>query len=312
MIYFILSYILSFLFYFILRLITTKYHVSQTEREEGLEAHKLKNGTPTLGGLIFVIVPCILMLIKKRTFETLLICLSFLLFSLIGFIDDIKIIKFKQNDGLTPKMRLIVEYLIATFLLILLLIKGYSSKIMIMSIAINTGFLYIPIMSTFIVGTANSYNLTDGIDSLLASLSIIIAIGLLIFSFNKECYTVAFFLICFIISISAFYFLNYNRAVIFMGDTGSLAIGGGLSVIAIILDIPFYFMIMSIPLYFETITDILQITYFKITKGKRLFLMAPFHHHLEILGYSEKLITALFSLIEIIFVIFCLFLAKIF
>lgn len=312
MIYFILAYLLSFIFYFFLKFFNFKHNIRQTEREEGLDSHKVKNGTPTLGGIIFVIIPTSLMLIKYHTFDAIIISLSYLSFSIVGFIDDIKIIKLNKNDGLTPKKRLIVEYLISFIILILCLIKGYSKKFLIMGFTLNLGVLYFPFMTTFMVGTANSFNLTDGIDSLLASVSGIIAVGLLIFSFYKEMYTISFFLICFFISITSFYFLNYNKAVIFMGDTGSLAIGGVFSVISILLDIPFYFMIMCIPLYFETITDILQVLYFKITKGKRLFLMAPFHHHLELLGYNEKIITAIFSLVEIILVIFCLFLAKIF
>lgn len=312
MIYFVLTYVLSFGFYFFLRFFNIKHNIRQTEREEGLDSHKLKNGTPTLGGIIFVVIPTCLLLIKYHSFDAIIIAISYLSFSIVGFIDDVKIIKSNKNDGLTPKKRLIIEYLISFIILILCLIKGYSKKIMIINLTINLGFIYFPLMTTFMVGTANSFNLTDGIDSLLASISAIIAIGLLIFSFHKEMYIISFFLICFFISITSFYFLNYNKAVIFMGDTGSLAIGAVFSVISILLDIPFYFMIMCIPLYFETITDILQVLYFKITRGKRLFLMAPFHHHLELLGYNEKIITALFSLIEIILVIFCLFLAKIF
>lgn len=311
MIYFVLTYFLSFISYFILKFLNTKYSIRQTEREEGLQSHKIKNGTPTLGGIIFVIIPSIMSLIKYQSFDIFMIIFSFCVFALIGFIDDIKVIKSHQNNGLTPKTRLIIEYIVSIIILILCLINGYSKEIKIFNTVLNLGILFLPIMSTFIVGTANSYNLTDGIDSLLASLSTIIAIGLLMFSFLYEKYAIAFFLICLIISIVSFYFLNYNKAVIFMGDTGSLAIGAALCITSILLEIPIYFIIMSLPLYFETITDILQVIYFKITKGKRLFLMAPFHHHLEILGYSEKIITAIFSLIEIILVIFCFFLAKI-
>ena len=221
MIYFILTYVLSFCFYFLLKFFNTKHSIRQTEREEGLDSHKLKSGTPTLGGIIFVLIPTCLLLIKYQSFDAIIISIAYLSFSIVGFIDDVKIIKSNKNDGLTPKKRLILEYVISFIILILCLIKGYSKKILIMELTINLGVFFLPFMSTFMVGTANSYNLTDGIDSLLASVSGIIAIGLLIFSFQKERYMISFFLICFFISITSFYFLNYNKAVIFMGDTGS-------------------------------------------------------------------------------------------
>lgn len=312
MIYFICVYLASFIAYFVLKMLNTHYSFRQFEREEGLLTHKVKNGTATMGGTVFVLIPSIFLLSKNFTIKNLLLVCVFISFSFIGFIDDYKVIKNKNNEGLSPKKRLIFEYAISFIAIIILLILGCKKSINIFGYACDLGFFFIPVISTFLVGSANSYNLTDGVDSLLASLSVIISFGLLIISFDKKEYDISFFLMCLIISLCAFYFLNYNKAALFMGDTGSLAIGGVLSFIALMLDSIFVFAIMSMPLYFETFSDIIQVFYYKKTKGKRLFLMAPFHHHLELLGYSEKMICALFSLVEIVLVLFCLYLLNIF
>ncbi len=307
MIYFILCYLLSVGLYLLMLKFSKKLNIRQTEREEGLESHKRKSGTLTMGGIVFSLVPTIFYLIQTKfsPASALLACSIFAYF-ILGFLDDLKVIRFKSNIGLSPKLRLITEFILGFVITICLSILGNDSLICLGKFKFNFGIFYCLIMSFYLTGMVNSFNLTDGIDTLLASLSIIIALGLLIVCFRDEKYDVGCFLILLIISLSSFYVLNYFDAKIFMGNTGSLVLGGGLSVAAIMLDVEGLFFIMCIPLIFETLSDIIQVSYFKLTKGKRVFKMAPFHHHLELLGYSEKMITALFSLVEIIFVFIAL------
>ncbi len=307
MIYFIICYILSVGFYLLMHNYAKRYNIRQTEREEGLASHKIKDGTFTMGGVVFSLIPIFLFLISKRfTGYSLLISFSMLGYFILGLMDDLKVIKYKNNNGLSPKVRLIIEFILGFIIAVWLSIIGNDSVIGFGNFKINFGVFYCLLMSFYLTGLVNSFNLTDGIDSLLSSLCIIISLGLLIVCFKDGNYDVAFFLILLVISLASFYVLNYHIASIFMGNTGSLVLGGVLGAISMILNVEGLFLIMCIPLIFETVSDIIQVMYFKITKGKRFFKMAPFHHHLELLGYSERLISALFSLVEIIFVFIAL------
>lgn len=307
MIYFILCYLLSVGAYLIMLKVSFKMNLRQTEREEGLESHKRKSGTLTMGGIVFSFIPTILLIFhSKASLTSVLLGTAILCYFLLGFVDDIKVVRLKNNTGLSPKLRLIIELILGFIITIWLSMLGNDTTIGIGKLYFNFGIFYCVIISIYLTGMVNSFNLTDGIDTLLTSLSIILSLGLLFICFKDKNYEVAFFLILLVISLMAFYVLNYFNAKMFMGNTGSLVLGGGLSVSAIMLNAEIVFFIMCIPLIFETISDIVQVVYFKISKGKRVFKMAPFHHHLEILGYSEKLITALFSLVEIIFVFIAL------
>lgn len=308
MIYIIICYILSLILYLLLNILTKKYNIRQTEREEGIELHKIKNGTPTLGGIVFTLIPSLLLIIKYHNITSFILSLGMLSFSIIGILDDFKVIILKKNDGLSIKARLILEFIVS-LIIIILISKNitYDTNLYINNISFNISFLYIPFIIILLVSSVNSYNITDGIDTLLSSLFIIIAMSFIVISINQKKYEISFFLILIIISITSFYFLNYFPSKIFMGDTDSLSLGAILCIISIILKEELLFIIMSLPLFFETISDIIQVLYFKLTKGKRLFKMAPFHHHLELKGFSEKVIVYLFSIIEIIICILCLY-----
>lgn len=308
MIYFVICYILSLLSFLLLNYLTKKYNIRQTEREDGPAVHKVKNGTPTLGGVVFVIIPTILLNIKYHNIISFILSFCMLSFFFIGILDDFKIVIFKKNDGLKISTRLILEF-IMSFIIILLIIKYiyYDTNLYLNSMNFNIGILYIPFILLLLVSSVNSFNITDGIDTLLSSLFIIIAMSFIVISLNQKEYEITFYLILIIISIILFYFLNYFPSLIFMGDTGSLSLGALLCIISIILKEELLFIIMSLPIFFETFSDIIQIIYFKFTKGKRLFKMAPFHHHLELIGFSEKVIVYLFSIIEIIICILCLY-----
>lgn len=308
MIYFITCYILSLLSYLILNHLTKKYNIRQTEREEGPNIHKIKNGTPTIGGVVFVLIPTILVNIKYHNFTSFTLSIGMVSFFFVGILDDFKVVILKKNDGMHVSTRLILEFIIS-FIILLLIFKyiNYDSNLYLNSISFNIGILYLPFIIFLLVSSVNSFNITDGIDTLLSSLFIIIAMSFIVISLKQEKYEITFFLILIIISIISFYFLNYFPSLIFMGDTGSLSLGAILCIVSIILKEELLFIIMSLPIFFETISDILQIIYFKLTKGKRLFKMAPFHHHLELIGFSEKVIVYLFSIIEIIICILCLY-----
>ena len=299
MIYFILTYVLSFCFYFLLKFFNTKHSIRQTEREEGLDSHKLKSGTPTLGGIIFVLIPTCLLLIKYQSFDAIIISIAYLSFSIVGFIDDVKIIKSNKNDGLTPKKRLILEYVISFIILILCLIKGYSKKILIMELTINLGVFFLPFMSTFMVGTANSYNLTDGIDGLASSVSAIILTCLTVIGIMFGQPEISVFGSIVIGAVLGFLMFNLHPAKVFMGDTGSLLLGGVISAIALYLKMPLLLLLIAIIPVIETISVIIQVVYFKKT-GKRVFKMTPIHHHFELSGWTENKVVVIFSVITLI------------
>ena len=299
MIYFILTYVLSFCFYFLLKFFNTKHSIRQTEREEGLDSHKLKSGTPTLGGIIFVLIPTCLLLIKYQSFDAIIISIAYLSFSIVGFIDDVKIIKSNKNDGLTPKKRLILEYVISFIILILCLIKGYSKKILIMELTINLGVFFLPFMSTFMVGTANSYNLTDGIDGLSTSVTTIILTCLVSIGIILGIKEVTLAGTILIGACLGFLIFNLHPAKVFMGDTGSLALGGAIAGIALYLKMPLLLIIIALVPIIETVSVMMQVAYYKKT-GKRIFKMAPIHHHFELCGWKEGKVVSVFSIITLI------------
>ncbi len=308
----ILFLLLSFLIsYFLIKKIikyNLNHHITQKVREEGLKTHYKKNGTPTMGGLVFILVTVILFLVylivKKVNFNCYLIVLlifPFIGYGLIGFIDDYLKIKKNKNEGLTPLKKFVFQIIISVIYCIIYLFSGYDTSIYILNLKIDLKYFYGIFILLVFLSTTNASNLTDGLDGLLSGTSIIILTCLGYFSLIKQNYIILYFILIFIFSLIGFYCFNKNPAKIFMGDSGSLAIGAVISTIGILLKMEIYLIIIAFPLVFETISVILQVLYYKITKGKRLFKMAPFHHHLEIIGLNENKICLLFYVFEIIF-----------
>ena len=282
-----------------------KYKNSQTLNEYLKENHKKKEGTPTMGGFIFIIPTIltiiILLLTNKIKFSTNLgiILFVFVGYALIGFVDDFLIIKRKTNKGLTPMQKMLAQLVIALVFFFLFLKNGLEPEIYIhtLNFRINIGWFYGMFLLFILVASSNAVNLTDGLDGLAGGLSLIVFLALGLVSWNSAWVTgneeIAIF--CFILvgSLLGFLFYNTNPARIFMGDTGSLSLGATMASIAILTNHEITFVIIMGVFIIETLSCILQIASFQLY-NKRIFLMAPLHHHFEKLGWAERDIVKVF------------------
>ena len=272
--------------------------------------HRDKQGTPTMGGLIFIIPVIIVMMLMciyngKISNSLIIVLITFLSYFLIGFIDDYLIIKRNNNEGLSESAKFIMQVVVAIVFFYLFMVSGNEPLLWIhtLGIKLDIGFLYGIIILLVLVSSSNAVNITDGLDGLAGSLSFIAFMTLGIISYNTgwlEGYEeVALF--CFSISGSLLGFLifNLNPAKVFMGDTGSLALGATMGSIAILTRHELLLVLIGIVFVIETLTCIIQRVYYKFTK-KRLFLMTPIHHSFEKKGYSEREIVKIFCLVGII------------
>ena len=308
----LLGFTLSLLIGFILIPILKKIKASQIINRY-LNNHKSKSNTPTMGGLIFIfsslIIVLILYFLKKIiiSYNFLILLFVFVSYGLIGFLDDYLIIKRQDNKGLTENQKLLLQLVVAIIFFYLFMISGNEPLLWIhtLGIKLEVGWFYGVIILFILLASSNAVNLTDGLDGLATGLSIIAFITFGIISFDTGWLLgyeeIALF--CFILvgSLIGFLVFNINPAKIFMGDTGSLSLGATLGTIAILTRHELLLVVIGFVFVMETISVILQVTYYKITHGKRLFKMAPFHHNLEKHGWSEQKIVRLFWLIGLIF-----------
>ena len=274
-------------------------------REDGPQAHLSKAGTPTMGGIAIaagVTVALLASSLITGSFgaDKLAILLSMFAFGLIGFIDDYNKIAKKQNEGLTPKQKLVLQVLFGAALAVFMMLReGTSVLIPFFKVNVDFGWLYVPFIIFVEVAMANSVNLTDGLDGLAASTSAIVAacfavIGMFIIPGGNEPMAAA----AQAVFGAALGFLVYNHypARIFMGDTGSMALGGVLSATAIVGHVEWLLPIAGLIFVCEALSVIIQVTYFKKTGGKRVFRMAPIHHHFELGGWHETKVVKVFCL----------------
>lgn len=279
--------------------------IGQSIRDDGPKAHLLKQGTPTMGGIIFIISTLItLAIFKGYSHENILIIVSMLGFGLVGFVDDFFKLVMKRSLGLT-EMQKIVFQIVMSFGLIYLASKVSAKHISIINIPfidkeLNLGILTYPILSFIMIGTVNATNITDGLDGLATSVSIPVFIALAIISMLKGS-SMAVFSTIFVGAMIGFLVYNSNPASVFMGDTGSMAIGGALVMMALILNAPLYLVILGGVYVIETMSVIIQVISYKTRNKKRVFLMSPIHHHYELKGYKEPKIVAAFTVLSIIF-----------
>lgn len=280
-----------------------KLKFGQNIREDGPQSHLKKQGTPTMGGIIFIISTCITMILMVRNphDEAMLALYALIAFGAIGFLDDsLKIIK-KKNEGLKSYQKMLL-------LVIVSIVFGYYAKdkigtdIMIPFLGTVTWdlkVLFIPFIVVYFAAVTNAVNLTDGLDGLCSSITLLIMTFFALVSFGMAYYTLAIF--CGILAGAILGFLKYNSypAQIFMGDGGSLALGGAVAAIAMILKLELIVIIVGGVYLLETLSVIIQVASFKLT-GKRVFKMAPLHHHFELKGWHESKIVAVFSIITVI------------
>lgn len=291
--------------------ILVRAKIGQSIRDDGPKAHLLKQGTPTMGGIIFIFSTLItLAIFRGYSHENILIIVSMLGFGLVGFVDDFFKLVMKRSLGLTELQKIIFQ-IIMSFGLIYLASKVSAKHISIINIPFtdiefNLGILTYPILTFIMIGTVNATNITDGLDGLATSVSIPVFIALAIIAVLKGS-SMAVFSTIFVGSLIGFLVYNSNPASVFMGDTGSMAIGGALVMMALILNAPLYLVILGGVYVIETMSVIIQVISYKTRNKKRVFLMSPIHHHYELKGYKEPKIVAAFTALSIVFSILTVF-----
>lgn len=273
--------------------------------------HNSKKNTPTFGGIIFIVPPLFiilfLLILNKITlsYNLLIVLITFILYALIGFVDDFLIVKKNNNKGLSEQLKFLLQLLVALIFFYLFIKSGNEPLLWIhvLHLKINIGFIYGLFILFVLVSSSNAVNLTDGLDGLAGGLSLIALTTLGIITYNTgwlEGYEeITLFIFCLVGSLLSFLFFNINPAKIFMGDTGSLALGALLGTIAILTRHELLLILIGIVFVIETLTCIIQRIYYKFTK-KRFFIMTPIHHTFEKKGYSEVNIVRFFWLIGII------------
>lgn len=273
-------------------------------REEGPQAHLSKAGTPTMGGLAFICGITVAMIISmfmpgSQTTGKVAILLSMYAFGAIGFLDDYNKVAKKQNEGLTPKQKLILQAAFGLALAIFMMMKeGTTMLIPFFGKTVDFGILYIPFVMFIEVAMANAVNLTDGLDGLASSTSSIVAclfaiVGMTVGG-GSEPMAVAGQAV--FGALIGFLMYNHYPAKIFMGDTGSMALGGVLSAMAIVGHVEWLLPLAGLIYVIEALSVIIQVTYFKKTGGKRVFRMAPIHHHFELGGWHETKVVRVFCI----------------
>ena len=274
----------------------------QTIREIGPKWHEKKNGTPTMGGVCFLLISCIISFTLCSSPALRLAIAAAFLFGVIGFADDFIKIYFKRNLGLTEKQKLVFQTLVSVVFLIFAVKLGYVSTeitIPFTKLTLNLSWFYIIFMTVFMIGFTNAVNLTDGLDGLAASVTAVVTLFFTVCAILVKNYDVSYLGAAVTGSLLGFLIYNYHPAKVFMGDTGSLFLGGVVSVMAIMLKLELVLILVGIIYVIEAFSVIIQVAYFKKTK-KRIFLMAPIHHHFEMKGLKEVQIVYIFCLVTLV------------
>ncbi len=313
---------------FVIAVIITKYEIpvlrrkaGQNIREEGLKSHYSKAGTPSMGGISFIIAACIASLIATLAFggnilHTIAILIVFVGFGLIGFFDDyLKVIK-KQNEGLKAKQKFGLQIIISVvFAVLYTAVSDYGTQIYfpIIDRFYNVGFFYYLFIIFAVLAMTNAVNLTDGLDGLASGVTALVSLFFTIAGSiaASKLFAVDLAEIYFFAALCGgclgFLVFNKNPAKVFMGDTGSLALGGGVAAAAIVMKLELLLLIAGLLYVIEALSVVLQVSYFKATHGKRIFKMAPIHHHFEMCGFSERQVVTGFWLFTFICCIVGLF-----
>ena len=279
----------------------------QAIREEGPQSHMHKKGTPTMGGISFILATVVALIIAMFIDSSnikyyFLFIYTTISFSVIGYIDDMLIVVKKKNDGLAPRKKLMLQILFSIIFYVLvkfiyedinyIYIPGFEYQL-------NIFYLYMIFIVFWQTGFSNAVNLTDGLDGLATSVTIITTSTFALLAYKENNFPILVFCLVLVGALIGFFLFNKNPAKIFMGDTGSLALGGILAAISIILHKEIAFIFIGLVYILETLSVIIQVAYFKKT-GKRIFKMSPLHHHFELSGYGEVKTVYLFVVIALI------------
>ena len=283
-----------------------KIKFGQTEREEGLASHKKKNGTPTMGGLAFIIVPTLVYVVCsfftpfKLDLNTIVILLAFVGYGVVGFIDDYIIVVQKNNEGLKPAHKFLLQSILAVVFFFLYRTNSTTDIwIPIFDVTIDLSWFYFILVFLMFTAETNAVNLTDGLDGLCAGQMVIALVPFAIFAFIQGLNNVACLICLVIFALLGYLKFNKHPAKIFMGDTGSLALGGFIAAVAMVLKQEVLLIIIGFVFVAEVCSVIIQVTYYKKTH-KRIFKMAPLHHHFEMCGWSEEKVVSRFRLVGVI------------
>ncbi|GLY10576.1 phospho-N-acetylmuramoyl-pentapeptide-transferase [Bacillus badius] len=265
----------------------------QSIREEGPESHQKKSGTPTMGGIVFLLAIIITTLFMTQIYadigtETLLLLLVTVGFGLLGFLDDFIKVVMKRNLGLTSKQKLAGQIVISVLFYIIYAKNNLSTELTIplTDLSFDIGILYAAFVLFWLVGFSNAVNLTDGLDGLVSGTSAIAFGAFAVLAWNQGLDETAIFSFAVVGAVLGFLVFNANPAKVFMGDTGSLALGGAIAAISILTKFEFLLLVIGAVFVAETLSVIIQVISFKTT-GKRVFRMSPLHHHFELGGWSE-------------------------
>ena len=279
----------------------------QAIREEGPQSHMHKKGTPTMGGISFIIAIVISLIVamfldSPNIQYYILFIYTTISFSIIGYIDDMLIVVKKKNDGLAPRKKLMLQIIFSVifYILVTFIYKDVNYiHIPVIDYNLNISYFYIIFLVFWQTGFSNAVNLTDGLDGLATSVTIITTSTLALLAYKENNFPVLVFCLTIVGALVGFLLFNRNPAKIFMGDTGSLALGGILAAISVILHKEVAFLFIGLVYILETLSVIIQVAYFKKT-GKRIFKMSPLHHHFELSGYGEVKTVYIFVVIAVI------------
>lgn len=265
----------------------------QSIREEGPKSHQKKSGTPTMGGvmiLLSIIITTFVMTGKfsEPTVKTYLLLLVTFGFGLLGFLDDFIKVVMKRNLGLTSRQKLIGQIIISAIFYFIFKQNEFSTEVSIplTDISFDLGWFYFLFVTFWLVGFSNAVNLTDGLDGLVSGTSAIAFGAFAVLAWSLSQFEIAIFSVSVVGAVLGFLVFNAHPAKVFMGDTGSLALGGAIATIAILLKLEILLVVIGFVFVMETLSVILQVISFKTT-GKRIFRMSPLHHHYELIGWSE-------------------------
>ena len=282
--------------------ILRRLKAGQTVRDDGPQTHLKKNGTPTMGGIIFLLGVVVTCLFYVKDYPKIIPVLFMTVgFGIVGFLDDYIKVVLKRSEGLTPGQKMAGQLVVTAVFAYYMMNYSEAGLTMLVpfcpGLTIDLGWLSVPLLFFVVIGTVNGTNFTDGLDGLASSVTVIVAVFFSVVALGTGT-GIAPVTLAVAGGLLGFLLFNVYPASVFMGDTGSLALGGFVASVAYMLNMPLFLLLVGLIYMIEVLSVIIQVTYFKATHGKRFFKMAPIHHHFEKCGWSETRVVTVFSIIE--------------
>ena len=277
-----------------------KLKVGQTERVEGVKSHLKKAGTPTMGGVMILTSVIITALFYVKDYPKIIPVLFLTVgFGLIGFLDDYLKVVMKRSDGLYPGQKMALQIAVTAVFAFYLVRIAQVPLVLLIPFSggkyLDIGWVAVPLLFVAVIGTVNGTNFTDGLDGLASSVTVLVATFFTVVAIGSKSGIEP--ITCAVVgALMGFLLFNVHPASVFMGDTGSLALGGFVAGTAYMMQMPLFIIIVGLIYVAEVLSVMIQVTYFKKTGGKRFFKMAPIHHHFELCGWSETQVVAVFSI----------------